>query len=361
MEVADAIEAGFRVVYPDAEYLKLPIADGGEGTVSALVAATEGELVKVAVTDPLGQKIDSFYGSCGDGVTAVIEMAAASGLDLVPREQRNPLLTTSYGTGELIKAALDHGVRKFIIGIGGSATNDGGVGMLQALGVKLLDAKGEQVGFGGGALAAMERIDISELDPRLQECSVQVACDVDNPLTGERGASAIFGPQKGATPEMVKQLDGYLGHFAALIRRDLGIDIETRSGAGAAGGMGAALLAFLRADLRPGIDIVIEAIGLAEAMQGASLAITGEGRMDGQTVFGKAPIGVARVASAQNVPVIGLAGSLGDGVEAVYDHGITAVYSVVPGPCTLPDALKEAHANLVLTARNVAATLKCTL
>ena len=361
IEVAAEIEAGFRAIYPDAEYVKLPIADGGEGTVAALVAATGGELANLRVTGPLGAPVDSFYGCCGDGETVVIEMAAASGLDLVPPAQRNPLLTTSYGTGELIRHALDSGFRNFIIGIGGSATNDGGAGMLQALGAQLLDADNRQIGFGGGALEALARIDISTLDQRIKDCRIEVACDVDNPLTGVRGASAIFGPQKGATEEMVARLDSNLAHFAELIRRDLDQDVESIAGAGAAGGMGAALLAFLAADLRPGVDIVVEAIKLADAVDGASLVITGEGRIDGQTVYGKAPIGVAKVARAQKVPVIGLAGSLGAGVEAVYDHGISAVFSVVAGPCSLEDALEDAPTNVRGAARNVAAALSCTL
>ena len=358
MEVADQIEAGFRVIYPAADYIKLPIADGGEGTVAALVAATGGEVVSHRVTGPLGLEVDSFYGRCGNGATAVIEMAAASGLDLVPVEQRNPLITTSYGTGELIRHALDAGVRNLIIGIGGSATNDGGIGMLQALGAQLLDGDNQQIGNGGGALEGLQKIDISLLDARLKDCRIQVACDVDNPLTGSRGASAIFGPQKGATKAMIEVLDRNLGHFAELIRRDLGLDVENSSGAGAAGGMGAALLAFMNADLRPGVSIVVEAIKLADAVQGADLVITGEGRMDGQTVFGKAPIGVAKVAREYKVPVIGLAGSLGAGVEAVYEHGIDAVFSVVPGPCRLEDALVDARNNLKLSARNVAAVLR---
>ncbi len=358
MEVADQIEAGFRAIYPAADYIKLPIADGGEGTVAALVAATGGDVVHQRVTGPLGHDVDSFYGRCGNGATAVIEMAAASGLDLVPVEQRNPLITTSYGTGELIRHALDEGVRDLIIGIGGSATNDGGSGMLQALGAQLLDRDNKQIGNGGSALEGLKKIDISRLDARLKDCRIQVACDVDNPLTGSRGASAIFGPQKGATEAMIEVLDRNLGHFAELIRRDLGLDVENTSGAGAAGGMGAALLAFMNADLRPGVAIVVEAIKLSDAVQGADLVITGEGRMDGQTVFGKAPIGVAKVAREYKVPVIGLAGSLGAGVEAVYEHGIDAVFSVVPGPCHLEDALVEARNNLRLSARNVAALLR---
>ncbi len=361
MEVARAIEAGFKAIYPDADYVKLPIADGGEGTVAALVEATDGNLVNLRVTGPLATPVDSFYGRSGDGHSAVIEMAAASGIDLVPAAQRNPLVTTSYGTGELILHALDSGVRNFIIGIGGSATNDGGAGMLQALGAQLLDAEGKQIGHGGGCLEQLARIDISTLDVRLSESRIQVACDVDNPLTGERGASAIFGPQKGATPEMVAQLDKCLGHFATLIKRDLNQDVEHSAGAGAAGGMGAALLAFLNADLRPGVEIVVEAINLDAAVQGASLVVTGEGCMDKQTVFGKAPIGVAKVASRHQVPVVGLAGSLGEGVDAVYDHGIMAVFSVVIGPCTLEQALSDAAINVEITARNVAATLNCHL
>jgi glycerate kinase len=325
--------------------------------VAALVEATHGKIVNLRVTGPLGDPVDSLYGLSGDGTTAIIEMAAASGLDLVSPDKRNPLMTTSYGTGELIRHALDKGVRNFIIGIGGSATNDGGAGMLQALGVKLLDADNLPIGHGGGCLEQLVKIDPSELDRRIGESRIQVACDVNNPLTGERGASAVFGPQKGATPEMVRTLDGGLGHFAELIRRRLGIDVEQRAGAGAAGGMGAALLAFLDADLRPGVGIVVEAIKLDEAVRGACLVITGEGRMDSQTVHGKAPIGVAKVASAWNVPVIGIAGSLGEGVEAVYDHGLAAVFSVVPGPCSLEQALADARHNLRITARNIAALL----
>ena len=357
-DVASAIEAGFRDIFPHAEYLKLPIADGGEGTVAALVAATDGDLINLTVTGPLGDQVQTFYGRSGDNGTAVIEMAAASGLDLVPPARRNPLLTTSFGTGELIRHALDQGLRDFIIGIGGSATNDGGAGMLQALGARLLDANEEQIGYGGGSLAELARIDVSELDERLKDCRIQVACDVDNPLTGPRGASAVFGPQKGATPAMVEQLDRNLGHFAALIRRDLNRDIEQRAGAGAAGGMGAALLGFMQAELRPGVEIVIEAIGLAEAMVDADLVITGEGRIDGQTVYGKAPIGVAKAAAQRQIPVLGFAGCLGDGAEAVLEHGISALFSIVTGPCSLEEALANARRNLRITARNVAAVIQ---
>src|SRR5471032_2406342 len=254
LDVAKAIESGFREIFPDAEYVKLPVADGGEGTVEAMVAATGGRVVKVNVTGPLGDPLEAFFGLSGDETVAFIEMAAASGLESVPGGKRNPLKTTSFGTGELILAALDCGVKHCIIGIGGSATNDGGAGMVQALGATLLTKEGEQIGYGGGELAKLDSIDISGLDPRIKNCRFEVACDVTNPLTGKHGASAVFGPQKGATPEMVGQLDGYLRHYADVIRRDLNIDVDNIPGGGAAGGMSAALHAFCKADLRQGIE-----------------------------------------------------------------------------------------------------------
>lgn len=356
-EVAREIANGFRQVFPQAELIELPIADGGEGTVEALLAATGGQPRSATVTGPLQQPVEAHYGVCGDGQTAVMEMAAASGLHLVPEHRKNPLETTSLGTGELIKHALDAGYRKFIIGIGGSATNDAGVGMLQALGVKFLNHQGQQIGSTGGALKDLEKIDISGLDQRLQECRIEVACDVDNPLTGERGASVIFGPQKGATEAIVEQLDQSLARFADCVRRDLGKDIENVSGAGAAGGMGAAMLAFLDAELKPGVDIIIEQVGLERLLEGADLVITGEGRLDGQTAFGKAPAGVAKTAAKYNIPVIAIAGSLGDGVENLYQYNINAFFSVINGPCTLDKALANAAENIRLTARNVAAVI----
>lgn len=356
-EVADAIEAGFRSFFPDAEYLRLPIADGGEGTVDALITATDGSVIDAEVTGPLGEKIQAFYGVCGDGRTAVIEMAAASGLDLVPTGQRNPLRTTSFGTGDLIRQALDAGYRRFIIGIGGSATNDAGAGMLQALGVRLLDRNDREIGLGGDALARLALIDNSGLDPRLNECRIEVACDVNNPLTGKTGASAIFGPQKGATPEMVERLDRHLANFAELVRRDLGQEIASTPGSGAAGGMGAALMAFLQAELRPGAAIVIEHIELERLVRDADLVVTGEGRIDAQSGFGKAPVDIAEVAERHGVPVIALGGSLGDGVEDVFEKGIAAVFSVVKGPCTLDAALADAAENIRAASRNVAAVI----
>jgi glycerate kinase len=356
-EVAEQIAAGFREVFPAADYRLLPLADGGEGTVAALVAANSGRIVPVKVTGPLGTQVDAFYGVSGDGRTAIVEMAAASGLTLVPAALRNPLLTTSYGTGELILHALDADLRHFLIGIGGSATNDCGAGMLQALGASLLDQNGHEVGFGGGRLGSVVRVDLNKLDSRLAECRIEVACDVDNPLTGAKGASAVFGPQKGATAEMVALLDENLAHFAGLLEREMGQVVSDRPGAGAAGGLGAALLA-LQAKLRPGIELISDLIDMEGTMQGACLVITGEGRIDGQTVYGKAPIGVARLAKRYGIPVIGIAGSLGDGAEQVHEHGIDAIFSVVCRPCSLAEALAEAAGNLRATARNIAATLR---
>ncbi len=358
LDVAKAIESGFREIFPDAEYVKLPVADGGEGTVEAMVAATGGRVVAATVTGPLGEPIDAFFGLSGDESIAFIEMAAASGLESVPPSQRNPLKTTSYGTGELIKAALDHRVKHCIIGIGGSATNDGGAGMVQALGARLLTKQGEEIGYGGGELVRLQKIDLSGLDKRIKDCRFEVACDVTNPLTGERGATAIFGPQKGATPEMITQLDGYLLHYAEVIKRDLGVEINDIPGAGAAGGMGAALYGFCHAELRQGIDIVTEALGLEALVKDASLVITGEGRIDSQSINGKVPIGVARVAKRYNKPVIAIGGSLTQDVDVVFDHGLDAVFSVLYRICTLEEALEQAADNLRKSARNIAATIR---
>lgn len=355
LEAAEAIEKGFKQVIPDAEYVKVPMADGGEGTVKSLVDATGGEIISRTVTGPLGTPVEAFFGVLGNKKTAVIEMAAASGLHLVPAEMRNPLLTTTRGTGELIAAALDHGVKHIIIGIGGSATNDGGAGMAKALGVLLLDGNGAEIGEGGGALKDLVSIDISRLDPRIAGLTMEVACDVDNPLTGAKGASAIFGPQKGATPEMVKQLDQNLAHYAAIIERDLGKEIREVPGAGAAGGLGGGLLAFLPSELKRGVDIVIEATGLSQIVSDADLVITGEGKIDGQTIFGKTPIGVAKTAKKHGVPVIGIAGNVADDSKAVHEHGIDAVFSIVPGIVSLGDAFMNAGEYAERTAANIAA------
>ncbi|WP_312974087.1 glycerate kinase [Atlantibacter sp.] len=358
LEVATAIEDGFRQIFPDAEMVKIPMADGGEGTVEAMVAATQGRIVNLRVTGPLGEPVEAFYGLSGDEQQAFIEMAAASGLESVAPARRDPRITTSWGTGELIRHALDAGVRHIIIGLGGSATNDGGAGMVQALGARLLDEHGEPLGFGGGALSQLARIDISQLDNRLAECRIEAACDVTNPLTGEEGASAIFGPQKGATPEMITQLDSALTHYGHIIERDLDKSVMTLKGGGAAGGMGVALYAFCGADLRQGIEIVTEALALDAAVRDADLVITGEGRIDSQSIHGKVPIGVARVAKRYAIPVIGIAGSLTADVEVVYDHGLDAIFSVIPHICTLDEALENAAENLRMSARNIAAVMK---
>ncbi|WP_312924938.1 glycerate kinase [Atlantibacter hermannii] len=358
LEVATAIEDGFRQIFPDAEVVKIPMADGGEGTVEAMVAATQGRIVTLNVTGPLGEPVEAFYGLSGDEKQAFIEMAAASGLESVPTARRDPRITTSWGTGELIRHALDAGVRHIIIGLGGSATNDGGAGMVQALGAGLMDAQGEQIAGGGEALSQLERIDTRRLDPRLAECRIEVACDVTNPLTGEEGATAVFGPQKGATPDMVRQLDEALTHYGKIIERDLDKSVLTLKGGGAAGGMGVALYAFCGAELRQGVEIVTEALSLDAAVRHADLVITGEGRIDSQTIHGKVPIGVARVAKRYDIPVIGIAGSLTTDVGVVYDHGLDAIFSVIPRICTLDEALENAADNLRMNARNIAAVMK---
>ncbi|MFS8652025.1 MAG: glycerate kinase [Caldibacillus sp.] len=358
MEVAQAIEKGFRAVFPDAQIEKIPMADGGEGTVQSLVDATGGKIITKEVTGPLGEKVTAFFGVLGDGKTAVIEMAAASGLHLVPVEKRNPLLTTTRGTGELILAALDEGVDHLIIGIGGSATNDGGSGMAQALGARLLDKDRNEIAPGGGSLDKLANIDISELDARLQNVKIEVACDVDNPLIGQDGASHVFGPQKGATPEMVEQLDQNLAHYATILARDLGKDVAHIPGAGAAGGLGAGLLAFLDAELKSGIDIVIAATDLEEKIKDADLVITGEGKIDSQTIHGKTPIGVAKAAKKFNIPVIAICGSIADDVDVVHDHGIDVLFSSLMRITTLEEALESGASNVEKTARNIAALYK---
>ncbi|MCJ2378703.1 glycerate kinase [Vibrio sp. ZSDZ34] len=357
MEVAQSIETGFKQIFTEAEFIKLPMADGGEGTVQSLVDANDGSIVSCSVTGPLGKQVDGFYGLMGDESTAIIEMAAASGLHLVAPEQRDPMVTTTFGTGELVKAALDRGVKHIIVGIGGSATNDGGIGMAQALGASFLDAQGNELGFGGGELSKLASIDLSRLDPRLQAIKLEVACDVDNPLCGAKGASHVFGPQKGATPEMVVTLDKNLAHYADVIKATNGRDVIDISGAGAAGGLGAALLGLFDASLRPGIDIVMDAVRLSDVIKDADLVITGEGRIDSQTIHGKTPIGVARTAKRYDIPVIAIAGSTAKDCAIVHKHGIDAVYSVVLGATDLPTALKEAAFNVEMTSRNVAAAM----
>ena len=351
---AMAIEDGFRAVFPELEAVRLPVADGGEGTVDALIAATGGHRIDIEVTDPQGHRVRGFYGVNGKGDCAVIEMAAASGLMLVPAGQRDPLTATSFGTGELIRHALDGGIRHIILGIGGSATVDGGIGMVQALGGRFTDAQGIDLPWGGAALAQLAAIDLSQLDPRLAQCRIEVACDVENPLTGPCGAAAVFGPQKGASVQDVQVLDAALAHLAAVIFRHLGVNVLEWPGGGAAGGMGVAARLFLRGNMRSGIDIIMDAIGLEEAMQGATLVITGEGRLDQQTINGKASVGVARLAQRYHVPVIGLAGILGEGVEVVHQHGLEAVFSILPRLAPLETVLEQGEENLRYAAQNLA-------
>jgi len=352
-DVASAIARGWQTVYPDADIRLCPMADGGEGTVDAVLAASGGERRELTVRGPLGQPVQAHWGLLEDG-QAVIEMAAASGLHWVEPAQRDARITTSYGTGELILAALDAGARRIILGIGGSATNDGGAGVLQALGVRLLDAAGEPLAPGGAALIDLQRIELDGLDPRLAAVEVLVAADVDNPLCGPRGASHVFGPQKGANPAQVEQLDRALEHYADVMAAALGEDVRNVPGVGAAGGLGFAACAVLGAGFRPGIELVAELSGLAAAMQGADLAITGEGRLDGQSLHGKTPVGVARVAQAAGVPVIALAGSLGEGYQRLYEAGIDAAFSLTPGPLSLEQACRDAAAQLSARATDLA-------
>jgi glycerate kinase len=340
--VAAAMERGIRAAFPGAEVLKVPIADGGEGTVEALVEATRGSFRTREVRGPLGEPVEARWGVLGDGETAVVEMAAASGLPLVPKERRDPRITTTHGTGELVRAVLDAGLGRLVIGIGGSATNDGGTGLARALGVRFLDGAGRDLPEGGAALARLDRIDLVGLDPRLAGIHMMVACDVDNPLTGIRGASAVFGPQKGATPEMVAELDKALSCFAMIAREATGRDVATVPGAGAAGGLGAGLLFFTPARLRPGVEIVLEATGFDELVRGADLVFTGEGRTDFQTAMGKAPVGVAAAAKRHGVPVVCLSGGLGPGADDVLSLGIDALVSTAPGPMLLEEAMERA-------------------
>ena len=360
-QVAFAIERGFQSIFPEIQTVCVPVADGGEGTTEALVAATAGELIAQPVRGPLGEPLNAIWGLLGEqpntALTAVVETAAASGLDKISSAQRDALRATTYGTGELILAALERGVRRIILGLGGSATNDGGMGLLSALGARFLDAKGEVLEAGGAALARLASIDLSQMDSRVAETEFLVACDVDNPLLGARGASAIFGPQKGATPEQVEQLDAALANLADISAKLLGRDCREVAGAGAAGGLGYALVQFLSARMAPGIDLVLEAVCFDEQLQGADLVITGEGRVDGQSLSGKTPVGVARWAKRHELPVIALCGSIGAGAEGVHKVGIDALFTVVPGVCTLDEAMAEAAANLERTAAQIARTL----
>ena len=358
LEVCETVEKGFRSIYPKAEYIRIPIADGGEGTVQALVDATQGRIVNIPVTGPLGNVVEAFYGLSSDKRTAFIEMAAASGLHHVPLEKRNPFLTTTKGTGELILHALEQGIDRIILGLGGSATNDGGAGMLSALGVRFFDSNNCAIEPNGGNLDCVTYFDISQLDSRLARVNIEAACDVANPLTGVTGASFMFGGQKGATDEMIERLDCNLKHYARLIKQTLHVDIEFVLGAGAAGGLGAAIVAFLHGTLRKGIDIVLDYTNFNAHLQDADLVITGEGRIDEQTVYGKAPIGVAKRAKEYDLPVIAIAGAVHPNHIPIYEEGIDAVFSIVPSAMTLEEAYKMGRENIYITARNIAAVWK---
>ncbi len=355
LEVASCLEKGVKRVLPKARCIKVPMADGGEGTVQSLVDAANGKLIKKRVKGPTGKLVFARYGWLASKKTAVIEMAEASGLPLVTGREKNPLKTTTYGTGQLMLDAINHGAQKIIIGIGGSATNDGGVGMAQALGVKFLNANGREIKElgSGGMLAKIASIDIQRLDARVPNTEIVVACDVKNPLYGKKGAAHVFGPQKGATPKIVEILDTNLKHLSKLIKRDLNKDVGRMPGAGAAGGLGAGLVAFAGAKLKSGIDIVLNATELSKYIKGADLVITGEGRIDFQTAFGKTPAGVAKAANKLNVPVIAIGGALTDDARKVFAHGIDGIASAAAKDMTLEEALRDSRGHLADAAERV--------
>lgn len=352
LEVADSIEKGIRKVYKDADIVKIPIADGGEGTVDSLVLGTKGRYEEVEVIGPLGEKVLARYGVL-DGNIGIIEMASASGLTLVKNGDLNPLITTTYGTGQLIRSAMEKGIRKIYIGVGGSATNDGGIGMAQALGISFRDELGKEVGYGGGELNRVKEIDFKNIDPLLKDTEIIVISDVQNPLCGENGASKIFGPQKGATKETIEILDSNLKYFAEKIKQFTDKDILNISGSGAAGGLGGGLVAFCDATIYSGIDKVLDITNIDKHLVDADLVITGEGRIDGQSIFGKAPVGVAKRAKKHNLLVIAIVGSVGEGASEVYDHGIDMIIDIVDKPMTLEYAMENVSGLIEKAAENV--------
>jgi len=356
LEVASEIETGLKRVWPNATYVKVPMADGGEGTVQSLVDATGGEIIKVEVSGPMGGRVLASYGLLGGGKTAVIEMAEASGLPLVPKDQRNPLLATTFGTGELIADAINRGVEEIILGIGGSATNDGGAGLAQALGVRFINFGGALIPdlIAGGHLDKVQAVDMDHVHPGLAKTHISVACDVTNPLCGEKGASRVYGPQKGATPEMIEQLDRNLAHFAQVIKRSISVDVADRPGAGAGGGIGAGLMAFTNSTLKRGVELVIAATRLEDYMKGAALAFTGEGRVDFQTAFGKTPSGVAAAARKHGVPVVAIGGGLADDAGGVFAHGIDGLETATPNAMPLDVAIKKSRQYLQDAAERAA-------
>jgi glycerate kinase len=359
-EVCEAMEIGIKRAIPDAECIHVPMADGGEGTVQSLVDATGGTLIQKEVTGPLGTPVLAQYGILGDGKTGVIEMASASGIHYVTKETKNPFITTTFGTGELIKDCIEKGITDIILGIGGSATNDGGTGMAAALGYKFLDKDGNELLLGGGYLNKLEMIDTANVIPELKNINILVASDVTNPLCGEHGASAVFGPQKGATPEMVQILDQNLRHYGNIVKEQLGIDIVDVPGAGGAGGLGAGLLAFTNSTMKKGIEIVIEYTNLKEKLQNVDFCFTGEGGIDFQTKFGKAPFGVSQAAKSVNsdIKVIALAGYIGKDVETLYNEGFDAIFGIVPGAADIETLLDQGKENVARTSESIARLLK---
>ncbi|WFA08073.1 glycerate kinase [Tissierella sp. Yu-01] len=351
IEVANAIEKGIREVYDDAEIIKIPVADGGEGTVDALVNSTGGRYEEIQVLNPLGHQITAKYGVIHDEF-AVIEMASASGITLINQNELNPLITTTYGTGELIKDAMEKGLRKILVGLGGSSTNDGGVGMAQALGFSFKDKSGKEISFGGGELAEIKEIDSANVHPLLKDTEIIAMSDVDNPLYGPTGAAYIFGPQKGADKYMVTKLDENLQHYAKLLKNFSNKDISNIPGSGAAGGLGAGLIAFCNASIEPGISKILDITGIDSYLIDADLVITGEGRIDGQSVFGKVPVGIAKRSGKYNVPVIAIVGSIGEGVAEVYSHGIDAIIDIINKPMTLEYAMANAEELITKSASN---------
>lgn len=355
MEAGLAIKEGVLAAQPDAEVIVKPLADGGEGTTDALIEGMNGERIDLTVTGPMHTPVDAYYGYLRETNTAVMEMASAAGITLVPDKEKNPLLATSYGVGEMIIDAIQRGCRNFIIGIGGSITNDGGIGMLKALGVRFLDEKGEDAGEGGQALAKVACIDLSGLNPLLKECHIQVACDVNNPLCGESGSTYVYGPQKGVTEDMKKTLDEAMAHFARVTSETLENDYMNTPGAGAAGGLGYAFLAYTGAALTPGIELILDAVGLEDELSGADVVVTGEGRLDFQTAMGKAPVGVARLAKKYNARVVAFAGSVTKEATACNKEGIDAFFPILRGVCTLADAMDPVNArnNMIATVEQV--------
>jgi len=357
IEAADAIEIGFRAVYPDAEYVKVPMADGGEGTVQSLVDATSGTIINQLVKGPMGDMVPGFFGILGDSRTAVVEIAAASGIHLVKPEERNIYVASSYGTGQLINAALDHSCDKLIVGLGGSATNDGGMGMMKALGAQFYDQNDTPLVPDVRALLQLARIDLQHLNPRLGKTEIVVACDVNNPLCGENGAARVFGPQKGATDQDIEVLDQALARYGDVLSNNTGRNIAAKPGAGAAGGMGAALIGLIDAVLKPGVDLVIGIVELAKILVDADLLITGEGRIDSQTIHGKTPAGLAKIAKSHNLPIICIAGSVEDSADIIHQLGIDEIYSVIEGDYDLTEILIEAGHKLTQAAQKIAKSL----